>query len=186
MKIGLMGGSFNPVHTAHIKAALYVKDAISLDRVIFIPAYVSPFKTDKKQVSGEHRYNMLCIATGNYPFFDVSSFEIDSGGVSYTYITAEHFAMQYPDDEIYFIMGDEAYAQFDKWKYPERIRKAAQICVVTRDGSETDSRAIYVNIPPMAVSSTEIREKIAKGSDVSGILHPEVYNYIKKHNLYEG
>ncbi len=186
MKIGLMGGSFNPVHTAHIKAAIYVKDALLLDKVIFIPAYVSPFKTDKKQVLGEHRYNMLCLAAEEYPFFEISDFELISGGVSYTYITVEHFAEKYPDDEIYFIMGDEAYAQFDKWKYPDRIRAAAQICVVTRDGSKTDGQEIYISIPPMVVSSTDIREKIARGEDVGGILHPNVLSYIKKHNLYEG
>lgn len=185
MRIGLMGGSFNPVHIAHISAAIQVKDALLLDKIILIPAYVSPFKTDKRQVSGEHRYNMLCIATKEYDFFEISSFEIDSGGVSYTYITTEHYRSLYPDDEIYFIMGDEAYAQFDKWKYPDRIRSAAQICVVTRDGSNVLG-AVYVNIPPMPVSSTEIREKIARGESADGILHPEVYEYIKKHNLYEG
>lgn len=186
MKIGLMGGSFNPVHIAHIKAALYVKQAMGLDKVIFIPAFVSPFKQDKKQVSGEHRYNMLCLATTDYPFFEVSRFELDSGGVSYTYITAEHFAKQYQGHLVYFIMGDEAYAQFDKWKHPERIRKAVKICVVTRDGSPADGGVEYISIPPMPQSSTAVRKMLADGKSTEGVLDPAVYKYIKRHNLYEG
>lgn len=186
MKIGLMGGSFDPVHRAHINAAIKVKEALSLDKIIFIPAFISPFKLDTAPTKAEHRYNMLCLATKEYPFFEVSRFELDNGGTSYTYITVEHFAATLQDDELFFIMGDEAYRNFGKWKHPERIKKAAKICVVTRDEIPVDDEVFYVDIPPVKISSTEIRKRLQNGEDTDKMLCKQVRDYIKKHNLYKG
>ncbi len=180
MKAALMGGSFDPVHLGHLTAAKKVKEEFLIDKIIFVPAYLSPFKT-KSGATAEHRFNMLSLAIDKND--EVSRFEIDNKGISYTYLTAQHFKNEY--DELYFIIGDEAYRDIDKWKKAELLHRIMKFIVVTREDIEIPKNVLHLKMEPVKVSSTEIREKLLKGEDCSNLLPQSVLDYIIKNNLYK-
>ncbi len=185
-KIGIFGGTFDPVHLGHTSAAQAAAEQFGLDLVIFVPTSKPPHKPGNYEDGGVHRYNMVQIACADNGLFAVSDFEIRHGGTSYTYITAEYFREKYRDDELYFILGDEAYNQIDAWKNPERVRAALDFIVVTRCDTQPPRDALFLNIAPIPISSTEVRRRIAVGEDASQMLNGGVYEYILKHNLYKG
>lgn len=184
-KIALFGGSFNPVHNGHIRIADIAADTLGLDRVIFIPTYIQPFKQNEKSESGKARLDMLYLATENDKRFEVSDYEIKKGGISYSYQTAEYYKAAYPDSTLYFIMGDDSYAQLNTWKNVDRLSACVQFVVFPRRGNRQEGNATFIDTPPMEVSSTEIRNKIMRGEDVSGLMPRGVLEYIKKNKLYE-
>ena len=183
-RIGLFGGMFDPVHLGHLHAARMVADELELDKVIFIPARIPPHKQNGCYVSGDHRISMLRLALDGEPRFEVSDFEILKTGTSYSYITVEYFRNLFPNDKLYFIIGDEAYALLHTWKSPERIRKAADFVVVTREGTPPPADAIYVQIPQMKISSTEVRNELINGRKGEKLLPDCVAEYIEKNGLY--
>lgn len=183
-RIALFGGMFDPVHNGHLCAATAVADQLALDKVIFIPARIPPHKNGV-YLNGEQRLFMLECATRQDERFLVSDFELMQQGVSYSYITAEHFAHLYPKAKLYFLIGDEAYNLLHTWKMPERIRAVAEFAVVTRDQSPPPEDALYVKMPPVHISSTFVRQKIQAGEDVTALLPPDVARYIKENHLYE-
>lgn len=185
-KIGIFGGTFDPVHLGHTSVAKAAADRFALDRVIFVPAAQPPHKEGDYRTSSFHRYKMTCIAAAEDERFCVSDFEIMREGESYTYITAEHFKNKYKNAKLYFIIGDEAYSLLNTWKNPERALAAMDFIVVARSGNAAPKNALYLNIPPIPVSSSEIRRRISCGEDVSGMLHQGVYEYILKNGLYKG
>lgn len=183
-KIGLFGGMFDPVHLGHLHLAERVADALSLDRVIFIPANVPPHKKNGCYVTGDHRLAMLELATKQDVRFTVSDYEMTQEGTSYSYITAEHFAEVFPKDKLFFLIGDEAYNLLHTWKMPERIRAVADFVVVTREGTPPPKDALYVKIPQVQISSTEVRDAIQSGTFPEGLMPSEVSEYIRKNGLY--
>lgn len=184
-KIALFGGNFNPVHNGHIRIAKVAADTVGLDRVIFVPAHIQPFKQDQKSESGETRLDMLRLATAGDARFEVSDFEVKSGGISYSYITAEHYKSVYPDDILYFIAGDDAYAEIDKWMKADRLRACVEFIVFPRQGNIKVSDAIFIDTEPLKVSSTEIRRRIRLGTEISDMVPLAVFEYIKKNKLYK-
>lgn len=184
-KIAVFGGSFNPVHNGHVKIAAEALVRLDLDKVIFVPAKIQPFKRDEKQESETDRYNMLVLATKQEPRFFVSDFELSGEGVSYSYITAEYFKTLYPNDKLYFILGADAYADIDRWKEPERLKNAAEFIVFPRQGNQTPRDAVYINIAPIEISSSGIRNMLKNNLDVAELIPDEVLQYIKSHNLYK-
>ncbi len=183
-QIGLFGGMFDPVHKGHLHLATQVADALSLDRVIFIPASIPPHKKNGCYAEGAHRLAMLRMATAHDARFAVSDYELSKEGTSYSYITVEHFAAQFPEDKLYFLIGDEAYSLLHTWKHPERIRAAASFVVVTREGTPPPKDALYVEIPKVQISSTAVRCQILSGHGADALLPASVAAYIKENGLY--
>ncbi len=199
-KIGLIGGSFNPIHKAHIAAAESFLDTLELDKCVFMPTNISPFKTESSSagiVSAEHRLECVRLAIKNNPKFELSSYEIDKGDISYTYDTILYFENQYPDSELFFLIGADSAVHFRKWRNWVKILKEARICIVPRDDKDfdrmkiseeltiDDRNPIYIKFPLMNISSTEIRDLIKSDKSISDFVPQEVEEFIKTHKLYQ-
>lgn len=192
-KIGIYGGSFDPVHVDHINICKEFFAALNLDKIYVVPARLSPFK-EKSGAGAEDRLNMLKLAFADCAFVEISRFELDSDFTNYSYLTVEHFADLYPDAKLYFLIGGDSLNSFDRWKNPQIIAGKATVCVAGRKGEDTAaSTDIFYNkygYKPINVhfegtcSSTEAREYISLGLAVTGFLPPSVYNYIKEKDLY--
>ena len=197
-KTGIIGGTFNPIHNGHILLAVYCKEKLNLDSVIFIPTYTPPHKSDKELVSETHRLNMCNIAVQSYDDFSVSDIEIKRKGKSYTYETLTSLKEIYPDDTLYFITGADMFLTLEKWKNPEIIFDKAIIAAVPRNSSDSEvlnshyqtilkpmgAKASILDEPVLSVSSTFIRENIDNYDLIKSLIDRNVYEYIVKNNLY--
>ena len=187
-RIGVMGGTFDPIHNGHLVAASEVADAFALDEVIFVPTGVPWHK--KAVSSPEHRYLMTVIATAANPSFTVSRVDIDRPGVTYTIDTLQEISKQYPDADLFFISGADAIAQILVWKDIEKIWPLATFIGVTRPGHSlelpnTDQAAIEVlEVPALAISSTDVRDRVIAGKPIWYLVPDGVVQYIAKHELY--
>jgi len=195
-KIGLFGGTFDPPHKGHIALAKNALLSFSLDKIIFIPAGTPPHKTKKHVSDKTHRFEMVKIAIKNESDFLISYFEIKNEKPNYSYLTIEHFKKEYPNDEIFFIVGADSYRDFPLWKnYPDILSLCTFIVLNRNDTDLGEYFKKYCEISPChkalfsddfshSVSSTELREKIASGKECYDLLPDGVYEYIKKNNLY--
>lgn len=198
MRIGIYGGSFNPVHLGHKHLADTMCERLQLDKCIIMPAFVSPFKTDKKSsVTAQDRFRM-CELTFSEEKYEVSALEIAKGETSYTVNTLTALKAQYPDDELFLIIGSDMLLSFDRWYRWQDILKLATLCAVSRcdedplqeleDFAESHLRkegeVLILPFSPLVVSSTLLREKLKNGEDTSAFLHTDVKEYIKEHKLY--
>jgi nicotinate-nucleotide adenylyltransferase len=187
-RIGVMGGTFDPIHNGHLVAASEVADAFSLDEVIFVPTGVPWHK--KAVSSPEHRYLMTVIATAANPSFTVSRIDIDRPGVTYTIDTLQDVSSLYPDADLFFISGADAIAQILAWKDIEKIWPLATFIAVTRPGHQlelpkTDKAAIEVlEVPALAISSTDVRNRVIEDKPIWYLVPDGVVQYIAKHELY--
>lgn len=182
MKIGLYGGSFDPVHIGHMAVAREAKAQFNLDKIIFIPTGSMPHKKGC-HATGDERVKMLKLAFDNEAY-EVSDYEILRTEISYSADTIEHFKAEYPNDEIYFIIGGDSYAYIDKWYQPERIFRNSTVLVFPRGDEKIIPPAKEIRVEPVCVSSSEIRKKINLGKNVSKMLKKEVFDYIMENNLY--
>lgn len=183
MRTGLFGGAFNPVHNGHMAVANAAIESAKLDRLIFIPTGNAPHKkeTDTTRID---RYNMLVEATRCNDKMSVSDYEINRKEVNYSAATVEYFKSIYPDDELFFIIGDDSYNQLDTWYQPHRILQNATLLVFPREGAQITPPAVRVPMEKVEISSSNIREKIKIGKDCRNLLPKEVFDYIIKRNLY--
>lgn len=193
MKIGILGGSFDPIHNGHLNMALKSYEQYALDEIWLIPNGNAPHKDSDKMADAMHRLAMCKLVANQYPFIKTSDIEILSEEYSFTYITVTKLQEMYPENEFFFIMGADSLDYFDRWRKPEIIASVCKILVINRDEfSEEDMelkiRRIndifpadihIVHCPKVDVSSTELRKKLDK-ADVL----PEVYDYICQHDLY--
>ncbi|MBE6481335.1 MAG: nicotinate-nucleotide adenylyltransferase [Actinomyces ruminicola] len=190
LRIGIMGGTFDPIHHGHLVAASEVQDVFNLDEVIFVPTWAQPFKKDRRVSPAEHRYLMTVIATASNPRFTVSRVDIDRGGTTYTIDTLHDIMAEYPGAELYFITGADALAQILTWKDNEEIMSLAHMVGVTRPGHVlTDTglpadRISLVEVPAMAISSTDCRRRVGRGGPVWYLVPDGVVQYIRKYGLY--
>lgn len=195
-RIGLFGGTFDPIHTGHLKLARRVLDEFSLDKIIFIPAGNPPHKSAKK-VSGKlHRLNMVKLAAQDNPYFCVSDYEIYNKNLNYSYVTILHFKERFPNDEIFFIVGGDSFRDFPQWKNYRTLISLCTFIVVARPevapsqyfekftGDETPPRVFFVNNFSCDISSTKIRKQLAAGNEIAGLVPPCVEQYIKTKKLY--
>lgn len=194
MNIILFGGAFNPVHNEHVAMLRAAADAIGADKTIVMPTAVSPHKTGQMTASPAARLEMCRIAFGDMA--EVSDFEVDKGGASYSYITCDYLKHRYPDDDIYFLMGADMFACFPDWVYPERILKNVKVATCAREGSadlqEAQERfkrsfgeeALCIAHTGAKVSSTRVRTAAAMGADISAYVPAAIEKYIKKSGLY--
>jgi len=183
MKIGLFGGAFNPVHNGHMKVAREAVCKAELDKLIFIPSGNAPHKREGT-VSREDRLNMLKAALENEPRMEISDYEFKREEISYSADTVEYFKNLYPDDELFFIIGDDSYNQLSSWHEPHRILNASTLLVFPREGAVVKPPAIKIPMEKIEVSSSEIRERIKNGKDLTNLLPKSVFDYIIKRNLY--
>lgn len=198
LKIGILGGTFNPIHSGHLILAQNALNYLKLDKVIFIPTGVSYFKDSNEVVSAKHRLNMAQLAINDNPKFELSTIETEREGNSYTYETLEILKKENCDTRYFYIIGADTLFKMDTWKYPERIFDKCTICCQKRDeytDDELNDRVRYLNkkfnaeiilmdIPEVRISSTYIRESLCKGYEMRYYLPVDVIDYIKNNNLY--
>ncbi len=183
MKTGLFGGAFNPLHNGHLKVARCAIKTAGLDRLIFIPTGSAPHKAESG-ISRSDRFEMVKLAIENEEKMYVSDYELNRSEISYSADTVEHFKELYPDDELFFIMGDDSYNKLGSWHEPERIINLSTLLVFPREGTEKGPDAIFIEMDKVEVSSKEIREKIKTGKDFKNLLPKSVFDYIIKGDLY--
>jgi nicotinate-nucleotide adenylyltransferase len=186
----VMGGTFDPIHHGHLVAASEVAGLFGLDEVIFVPTGQPWQKTEREVSPPEDRYLMTVIATASNPRFSVSRVDIDRGGPTYTIDTLTDLRRQRPDAELFFITGADALSQILSWRDAARVFNYAHFVGVTRPGYELgddhlpDGSATLVEVPAMAISSTECRTRVAAGRPVWYLVPDGVVQYITKRNLY--
>ena len=190
-KIGLLGGSFNPIHEAHTSVASYFIEHYKGDKVIFVPCNVSPFKTNESIAPNNHRLAMVNLAIKYNTSFEVSEFELDNSGISYTFQTIEHFKKLYPNDKLCLLVGGDQAENFHNWKNWEYILDNVDIYVALRKGYkiptyefESYKKATYMEMPFIEVSASEIRDKIGKGNTNLEFLNTKVESYIIENKVY--
>ena len=202
-KIGIMGGTFNPIHHGHLVTAQEALDQFGLDEVIFIPTGDPPHKIEDLLAHAEDRYLMTVIATSSNSSFFVSRIEIDRKGKSYTIDTVKELRKLYGrGSELYFITGADAILEILTWKNTREIVTLAKFIAATRpgydlsrikelentlfdSGDKADRRIFIMEIPALAISSTDIRQRIKNGRPVNYLVPEGVSNYILKHGLYK-
>ncbi|GAB3945132.1 nicotinate-nucleotide adenylyltransferase [Corynebacterium tapiri] len=194
-RIGIMGGTFDPVHHGHLVAASEVTDQFELDMVIFVPTGQPWQKADTQVTEAEHRYLMTVIATAANPRFQVSRVDIDREGPTYTIDTLRDIRAQYPDAELFFITGADALGSILSWHNWEAMFDEATFIGVTRPGyvlsedmlpEEKQQRVELIDVPAMAISSTDCRERARDGRPVWYLVPDGVVQYIAKNALYTG
>jgi nicotinate-nucleotide adenylyltransferase len=189
-RIGVMGGTFDPVHHGHLVAASEVQSVFGLDEVIFVPTGQPWQKTDRAVSPAEHRYLMTVIATASNPRFTVSRVDVERDGPTYTIDTLRELSAQRPGAELYFITGADALAQILSWKNSDELFSLAHFVGVTRPGHVLDDaglpadRVSLMEVPAMAISSTDCRTRVARGDPVWYLVPDGVVQYIAKHGLY--
>lgn len=192
-KIGIMGGTFDPIHHGHLVAGSEVADRFNLDMVIFVPTGQPWQKADKVVSPAEDRYLMTVIATASNPRFHVSRVDIERGGDTYTVDTLADIREEYPESDLFFITGADALAQIVTWRDWEKMFDLAHFVGVTRPGYELDDdiipevhkdRVSLVDIPAMAISSTDCRERAREGHPVWYLVPDGVVQYIAKRQMY--
>ncbi len=188
LRIGVMGGTFDPIHHGHLVAASEAADAFSLDEVIFVPTGNPGNKTAIS--SPEHRYLMTVIATAANPRFTVSRVDIDRPGITYTIDTLTELSKARPEADLYFISGADAIAQILAWKEVDSIWSLAHFVAVTRPGHQLqlpqvkEARITQLEVPALSISSTDIRNRAAAGKPIWYLVPDGVVQYIAKHKLY--
>lgn len=195
-KIAIFGGTFNPVHNGHVNLISSINKEISIDNIIIIPTNIPPHKKAEDLASANDRLNMCRLAFENMA--DVSEYEINRPGKSFTIDTLKHFKSKYPDDELYLIMGSDMLLSITTWKSYKEILSFATIIAASRSHEDTariteyaevlrddNAKIITVLFPPYEISSTRIREMIADNEDYTCYLPQKVVEYIRNFKLYK-
>jgi nicotinate-nucleotide adenylyltransferase len=213
VRIGIFGGTFNPIHLGHLRAAEEIREQFDLGRVIFIAAAVPPHKEVVDAIPGEHRMEMVRLAISNNPHFSLSDIEVKRPGKSYSIATIKFLRQQYgSDSEMFFILGMDAFLEIGTWKSFQELFSLCHFIVMTRPGFDKPFSAnilhpeiadafvydeggdcfvhrngysIYLQgVTFLDISSTRIREQVSKGRSVRYLLPPEVERYIRRHRFY--
>ena len=197
MRVGMFGGSFNPVHCGHVQLVESFIIELSLDRVFVVPAFVSPFKLEGGAVIPEHRLEMCRLAFADIPQVTVSDIEILRQGASYTYQTLITLSEKCCAEKIYLLLGADSFLTVQDWKKPESIFEHAVICGIPRETENAavlekhasileglGAQSLILRTEVMTVSSTQIRNLIKKGQSISGLVPRSVEQYIQSHQLY--
>lgn len=200
LRLGIFGGTFDPVHYAHLLLAEQCREQCGLDRVVFVPSAVPPHKLGQTLTPGSVRVEMLRLAIGGHDKFAVSTLEVDRGGVNYTVDTLGSFREKEPEAELYFLLGADMLHDLPNWRQAERVCELATIVAVRRAGSpEPDFACLAklvsqeriehfrrheVQMPAMGLSGTEIRRRVRSGLSIRYMTPRAVEKYIETHGLY--
>ena len=194
-RIGMMGGTFNPIHNGHIAIAEKALNQFNLDKIIFITAGKMPHKKNEGVLNANIRHKMVCKAIKYNPRFETSDYEINKQTPSYTFETLRYFKKQSKDNELYLIIGGDSFHNITEWYRPRAIMELCTFLVYERKGYDYEQdferlkkdyyfHSELIKADNIDISSSEIREKISKGEDVSNLLPPKVYRFILRNNLY--
>jgi len=214
-KIGLFGGTFNPIHLGHIKAAEIVAKKFLLAKLYFIPSYIPPHKKSVQIASPRHRLRMVELAVDPFPHFIPSSIEIDAGGKSYSIVTLKKIKAQYPEARILFLLGVDAFLEIETWRDYENVLEQCSFIIMSRPqfhledahevlsekysqrivalsgnsapvNIENSANLIYlVPIQALDISSTEVRERVMRNQSIQDLVPESVEHYIKERGLYQ-
>ena len=203
MKIGIVGGTFDPFHYGHIEPVLASREAMEWDRILYIPAHRQPFKTDGARTHDWHRWSMVVLGTADHDDLYASDVELARGDISYTVDTLEQLRAQYPHDTLDWIIGDDNLAALDKWRNLDRIFDLANFAVLSRVGQtflsgpgqtrmsaprdrSTHGSIVFTHNATIPISSTEIRRRVRAGEPIDAFVDPRVSRYIEHYGLYKG
>lgn len=198
-KIGIMGGTFNPIHNGHLKMALEAYKQFQLDEVWFMPTKNPPHKAEKEIISDDHRVKMIELAIKKIPFFYLSKIELEREGTTYTVDTLCQLEKDYPNDYFYFILGADSLFHIHTWKSPEKVMKLAHILSAPRypmtQEEEIERKDMLseqyhadiqlISMEPIRISSMNIRKRIFNKQPINEYLPKEVEQYVKKYHLYQ-
>ena len=187
MKIGILGGTFNPIHIGHLILAEEVREKLSLDRIIFVPAYLPPHKDNSDIARASLRLAMVKLAIKGNRYFLTSDMEIKRDGRSYTIDTIKEFKRAYQQDELYFIIGSDLFKYLDDWKDLDEIIKIVRFVVATRPGyllEKIPSHITTIPIRAVDISGFEIRKAIKENKSFRYLVPEAVLKYINKNRLY--
>ncbi len=188
-RVGILGGTFDPVHHGHLIIAQAVRELRNLDKIIFVPSYISPHKQDIRASAPEHRVAMLKLSIEDIPYFDLTDYEIEKKGISYTIDTLHEIKKHY--DQIELIIGEDNFQTFNEWKSPEEIVKLVTLVVLRRRIKDNESynafikRAVFLETPVIDISSSAIRERVKKGLPINFLVPQNVLKYIYDLKLYK-
>jgi nicotinate-nucleotide adenylyltransferase len=215
-RIALFGGTFDPIHNGHLKAAEGVQEFFAFDRILFIPSYIPPHKESEDVASAEHRLKMVELALSLHERFFPSSVEIDAMGTSYSIVTLNKIKDIFPQTEIFFLLGVDAFLEIETWKDYEDVLEQCSFIVMSRPGyylhdakktltDKYDRRMVEVSGPvpkdnegdfshkiylcpihTLDISSSEVRERVGANQSIRGLVPENVENYIKERHLYLG
>lgn len=187
MKIGILGGTFNPIHIGHLILAEEIREKLELDRIIFVPTFMPPHKNNSDIAPARDRHKMIKAAIKGNKHFLVSGIEIKRKGSSYTIDTIRELKKVYPADELYFITGSDLLKYLDAWKDLSEILKQVKFVVATRPGYPLEKIPAYistVSIRAVDVSGFEVRQAIKENKSFRYLVPEAVYSYIVKNKLY--
>ncbi len=197
MRIGIFGGTFDPIHLGHLRMAEEIRDSLSLDRVLFIPNQVSPFKTARSVSPAERRMEMVWQAVADNPAFVVSPVEVKRPGPSYMIDTVRELRRDYGDDELFLLIGSDAVRELPKWRDPEDLLAEVRVAVATRPGTMPadvlaalpdtwESRLTFIPMPGLDISGTDLRARVRAARSITYLVPRAVEAYIARHGLYSG
>lgn len=193
MRIGVYGGSFDPIHQGHLILAEYVRENLSLDKILFIPAAISPHKTRHQVTPAPLRLKMVELAIADNPYFQFSDIEIKRGGISYTVETIKTLREDYSlrQDQLLLLIGSDNLLDLPKWKEPERLLALCQVAVLPRPGFDIEEaeerfrkRVLVLQTPLIEISSQQIRRRVKQGKSIKYLVPPSVERFIKEKGLY--
>ena len=188
-RMGILGGTFNPVHMGHLTVAQMVHEKLKLDRVIFVPSHIPPHKKSTNIASPQDRLHMLRLAIRGNPTFEVSNYEIQKKGKSYSIDTIHYFHERYPHrTKFFFIIGIDLLPTLHRWKRVEEMLKMVTFVAVNRPGFKKRTAKIkvrIVNVPVVQTSSTFVRQRIMAGKTIKFLVPDTVLDYIERNKLYQ-
>ncbi len=211
-KIGILGGTFNPIHYGHLRPAEEVREKLGLEKVIFIPTYIQPLKNSGENLETGRRLEMAKLAVQDNPFFEVDDCEIRRGGDSYTVDTLEHFRETHPGAQLHFIAGSDSWKTITHWKSYEKLFELAWMVIMNRkddlppnpdrvlpvevadrlcydDGKyahPSGGGVLFVSVTGLDISASDIRARCGRGESIRYLLPPRIHDYIQKEKLYTG
>ncbi len=198
MRIGVIGGTFDPIHIGHLISAEYARESIGLDRVLFMPSGIHPFKSNDKVTNSDMRVKMTALAIAENPYFEISRMGVNRKDTNYTINDIRDLKEIYPEDEIYFIIGTDIMSQIEKWKEFSELTKLCKFILFNRLGREEDNidkkiselevsynfNVEKIKSPIIEISSTAIRNRRREGVSIKHMVPKSVEDYIIKHGIY--
>ncbi|MCG6925864.1 MAG: nicotinate-nucleotide adenylyltransferase [Acidobacteria bacterium] len=191
MRVGLLGGTFDPIHLGHLRAAESAREGLDLDLVVFLPSGEPPHRTGPL-ASALDRFTMACLASAGHPRFAVWETELKRPGPSYTVDTLASLHAERPDDELVLVVGGDTWPEMTEWREPERLFSLAEVAVVTRPGQPSPTtappfpgaRVTRIDGPALPISATAIREHVRRGESVRYLVPVPVAEFIARRGLY--
>lgn len=203
--MGIFGGTFDPIHYGHLRVVEEVRKRFLIEKILFIPSSRPPHKKEMRITDAAIRFEMVALALEEFPHFEISEFELKKEGLSFTIETLEALKKENSDHELFLIMGVDQMLEINTWKDPERILQLSEVVVMSRPGYEKERKALifpsanrikmdfgknsylahWVDVSPIEITSTLIREKIRKSESIRGLLPDKVEAYIQKKGLYK-